>query len=82
MNLNQLKLRGKNVLRTFHQWQESLPSDIKEIYHQNGKNGPPLNRINYIWVTNLMNYSSEEKNPTIEELLEWIKTEQVDAKRK
>jgi len=29
-----------------------------------------------------MNYSSEEKNPTIEELLEWIKTEQVDAKRK
>jgi len=70
------------VVRTFHQWWESLPSDIKEIYHQNGKNGPQLNHINYIWVTNLINNSSEEKNPTVEELLEWIKTGQVEAKRK
>ncbi len=70
------------MVRTFHQWWESLPSDIKEIYHQNGKNGPQLNHINYIWVTNLINNSSEEKNPTVEELLEWIKTGQVEAKRK
>ena len=53
------------MVRTFHQWWESLPSDTKEIYHQNGKNGPQLNRINYIWVTNLINNSSEEKNPTV-----------------
>ncbi len=70
------------MVRTFHQWWESLPSDIKEIYHQNGKNSPQLNRINYIWVTNLINDSSEEMNPTVEELLEWIKTGQVEAKRK
>ncbi len=70
------------MVRTFHQWWESLPSDIKEIYHQNDKNGPQLNHINYIWVTNLINNSSEEKNPTVEELLEWVKTGQVEAKRK
>ncbi len=46
------------MVRTFHQWWESLPSVTKEIYHQNGKNGPQLNRINYIWVTNLINDSS------------------------
>lgn len=70
------------MLRTFHQWWKSLPSDSKKIYHQNGKNAPQLNRINYIWVTNLINDSSEEMNPTVDELLEWIKTGQVEAKRK
>jgi len=43
---------------------------------------PQLNRINYIWVTNLINDSSEEMNSTVEELLEWIKTGQVEANRK
>ncbi len=70
------------MVRTFHQWWESLPSDIKEIYHQNGKIIPQLNRINYIWVTNLINDSSKEMVPTVEELLEWVKTGQVEAKRK
>ncbi len=70
------------MVRTFDQWWESLPSDTKEICHQNGKNAPLLNRINYIWVTNLINDSSEEMNPTVKELLEWIKTGQVEAKRK
>ncbi len=70
------------MVRTFHQWWESLPSHTKEIYHQNGKNAPQLNRINYIWVTNLINDSSKEMNPTVEELLEWVKTGQVEAKRK
>ena len=70
------------MVRTFHQWWESLPSDIKEIHHQNGKIVPKLNRINYIWITNLINNSSEETNSTIEELLEWIKTGQVEAKSK
>ncbi len=68
--------------RIFHKWWESLLSDIKEIYHQNGKITPQLNCINYIWVTNLINDSSEEMNPTVKELLEWIKTGQVEAKRK
>jgi len=30
----------------------------------------------------LINDSSEEMNPTVEELQEWIKTGQVEAKRK
>ncbi len=70
------------MIRTFHQWWESLPFDTKKIYHQNGKKSPQLNRINYIWVTNLINDSSEEMNPTVKELLEWIKTGQIEAKRK
>ena len=70
------------MIRTFHQWWESLPSNTREIYHKNGKNAPQLNRINYIWVTNLINDSSEEMNPTVEELLESIKTGQVGAKHK
>ena len=49
----------------------------QEIYHQNVKNAPQLNRINYIWVPNLINNSSEEMNPFVEELLEWIKLKQV-----
>jgi hypothetical protein len=30
----------------------------------------------------MINDSSEETNPTVEQLLEWIKTGQVEAKRK
>jgi hypothetical protein len=33
-------------------------------------------------MTNLIIDSSEEMNPTVEELLEWIKMGQVEAKRK
>ena len=70
------------MVRTFHEWRNSLPMDIKEKYFQNDKDVPQLNHVNYIWVTNLMNNTSEKLNPTVEELLEWVKTGQVNAKNK
>ena len=70
------------MTRTFHEWWESLPLEVKEKNIQNSTKIPQLNHINYIWVTNLMNNSSELQNPTVDELVEWIKTGQVDAKIK
>lgn len=70
------------MIRTFHEWWESLPQDIKEKYYQNNDDVPKLNHVNYIWVTNLMNNSSEELNPTVDELVDWIKTGQINAKNK
>lgn len=68
------------MIRTFLEWKKSLPLDIIEKYFQNDKKAPQLNHVNYIWVTNLMNNSTEKMNPTVDELLEWIKTGQVNAK--
>ena len=70
------------MIRTFSRWFESLPIDLKEQFHYNNKETPPLNLVNYFWVTNLIGNVSEEMNPTVEELLNWIKTGQVEAKRK
>lgn len=42
---------------------------------------PLLNQINYIWVTNLMN-KRLDLNPTSIEVLEWIRTGQIDEIRK
>ena len=67
-------------MRSFLEWKNSLPKDVREKYFENDNN--PLNHVNYIWVTNLMNNSSNEMNPTVDELVEWIKTEQVKAKMK
>ena len=68
------------MIRTFEEWLESLSSEIKEKYFQNTTEIPKLNHVNYIWVTNLINNSSEKLNPTVDELVEWIKTGQVNAK--
>jgi hypothetical protein len=68
------------VIRAFHDWWESLPPELKEKDYQNDKDVPRLNHVNYIWITNLMNNNSEEMNPTVEELLEWVKTGQINAK--
>ena len=68
--------------RSFVEWWNSLPYDIKEKYDENMTESPTLNYVNYLWVTNLINKVSSEYNPTVEELLEWIKSEQIDAKRR
>ncbi len=68
------------MIRTFEEWWQSLSGEIKEKYFQNSNEVPKLNHVNYIWVTNLINNSSENSNPTVEELVEWIKTGQVNAK--
>ena len=65
-------------MRSFLEWKNSLPKDIQEKYFENDCS--QLNHVNYIWVTNLMNDSSNELNPTVDELVEWIKTGQISAK--
>jgi len=68
------------VIRTFDEWWNSLPRQLKERYEIDET--PQLSHVNYIWVTNLINNVSEELNPTVDELLEWVKSGQLDAKRK
>ena len=68
------------MIRTFEEWWQSLSTEIKGKYFQNSNESPKLNHVNYIWVTNLINNSSEKLNPTVDELVEWIKTGQVNAK--
>ena len=68
-------------MRTFKEWWSNLPQNIKEdISIVNEK--PLLNQVNYVWLSNVMNNYSEEFNPTTEELIEWIVSEQIDARRK
>ena len=68
------------MTRTFEEWWNSLPVDLREKYETNKP--PLLSHVNYIWVTNLINNVPDNLNPSVEELLEWIKTEKIDAKRK
>ena len=68
------------MIRSFHEWKKCLPEDIQEKYFENDKVSPQLNHVNYIWVTNLMNNSPNELNPTVDELVEWVKTGQVNAR--
>ncbi len=65
--------------RTFDEWRDSLPLEFKEKFSFNEK--PLLNMINYILISNLIN-GVPKFNPSTDELLDWIITEQVDAKRK
>ena len=67
------------MIRTFVEWQKILPNELKEKISSNEK--PQLNTINYIWLENLMNEDGK-LSPTIEELFDWIFSEQIDAKRK
>ena len=67
------------MIRTFVEWQKILPKELKEKISSNEK--PQLNTINYIWLENLMNEYGI-LSPTIEELFDWIISEQIDAKRK
>ena len=67
------------MARTFDEWINSLPLEFKEKFSFYEK--PLLNMINYILISNLI--SGEPKlNPSTDELLDWIITEQIDARRK
>ena len=65
------------MIRTFEEWQKTLPIELKEKISSSGK--MQLNIINYIWLENLMNEDGK-LSPTIEELFNWIISEQIDAK--
>jgi hypothetical protein len=68
------------MIRAFDEWWNSLPRQLKEVHKIDEK--PQLSYVNYIWITNLMNNVAKELNPTVEELLEWVKSGQLNAKRK
>lgn len=70
------------MIRSFEEWWSALPDEIKERYDEIDVKSPQLNHVNYIWVTNFINKISAECNPTVEELLDWVKSGQVDAKRR
>ena len=67
------------MIRTFDEWINSLPKEFKEKITINQT--PLLNKINYALVDNLIN-GEPKFNPSTDELLDWIVTEQIDARRK
>lgn len=69
------------MARSFEEWWNTLPEDLRLKARKDDENQRPLlNQINYVWVTNLMN-KRLDLNPTGTELLEWIKTGQIDTMR-
>jgi hypothetical protein len=69
------------MTRTFEQWWKTIPEEIRYKAQKGHEGKPLLNQINYIWVTNMLNKKSE-LNPTASELLEWIRTGQIELKPK
>ena len=67
------------MIRTLVQWKNSLPPELKEKISFNEK--PLLNNLNYILLDNLIS-GTPKLNPSVDELLDWIVTDQIDAKRK
>ena len=41
-----------------------------------------MNQVNYVWKTNMIEENSKNLNPTVEEILDWVITDQIDARRK
>lgn len=68
--------------RTFDQWWNSIPSDLRSKVRAGDEgNKPLLNQINWVWVKNLMDKRAD-LNPTAAELLDWVTSGQTDAMRK
>ncbi|MFY9300758.1 MAG: hypothetical protein WAO91_06175 [Candidatus Nitrosotenuis sp.] len=68
--------------RTFDQWWNSIPSDLRSKVRAGDEgNKPLLNQINWVWVKNLMDKRAD-LNPTAAELLDWVTSGQIDAMRK
>ena len=60
--------------RTFYDWWKSVSNeDDKKI---------PIESVNYVWINSIINDFSNKNNPSVDEILEWIKTGQIDAIRK
>ncbi len=68
--------------RTFQSWWTSLPKGVKEKFCWNEGDKPHLNQGNYVWVTNMIEGNSKNLNPTVEEILDCVITDQIDARRK
>ncbi|HEX9846293.1 MAG TPA: hypothetical protein VGA92_07515 [Candidatus Nitrosotenuis sp.] len=68
--------------RTFDQWWNTIPADVRSKVRAGDEgNKPLLNQINWVWVKNLMDKRAD-LNPTAAELLDWVTSGQIDAMRK
>ncbi|MEM4391197.1 MAG: hypothetical protein QXG67_00205 [Candidatus Nitrosotenuis sp.] len=68
--------------RTFDQWWNTIPADLRNKVRAGDEgNKPLLNQINWVWVKNLMDKKAD-LNPTAAELLDWVTSGQIDAMRK
>ncbi|MBM3905854.1 MAG: hypothetical protein FJ354_04115 [Thaumarchaeota archaeon] len=68
--------------RTFDQWWNSIPADLRNKTRAGDEgNKPLLNQINWVWVKNLMDKRAD-LNPSAAELLDWVTSGQIDAMRK
>ena len=68
--------------RSFKDWLNSQDQAVvSKVRAGDEANKPLLNQINWIWVKNLMDKKAE-LNPTSAELLDWVKSGQIDAMRK
>ncbi len=68
--------------RTFDQWWNTIPTDVRSKVRAGDEgNKPLLNQINWVWVKNLMDKRAD-LNPTAAELLDWVTSGQIDAMRK
>ncbi len=60
--------------RRFYDWWKTVSEDThKKI---------TMEEVNYVWINGIINNFSNTDNPSVNEILEWIKTSQIDAIRK
>ena len=68
--------------RSYDEWLKTQDQTlVAKVRKDDEANVPLLNKINWIWVVNLMN-KKPELNPTSAELLDWVTSGQIEAIRK
>ena len=68
--------------RSYDEWIKSQDQKlVSKVRAGDEANKPLLNQINWIWVANLMAQKAD-LNPSSAELLDWVTTGQIEAKRK
>ena len=68
--------------RTYAEWEATQDKAlVAKVRAGDEGNKVLLNQINWIWVANLM-ANKADLNPSSAELLDWVKSGQIDAMRK
>ena len=68
--------------RTYAEWEATQDQAlVAKVRAGDEANKVLLNQITWIWVANLMG-GKPEMNPSSAELLDWVTSGQIDAKRK
>ncbi len=60
--------------RRFYDWWKTVSEDTQKKI--------PMEEVNYVWINGIINNFSNTDNPSVNEIIEWIKTSQIDAIRK